>query len=498
MHANGTEERLARGAEPGARTDDAGATRIELCGSLRVLIRGRPVTDALPGRQGRALFAFLAVNRHRPVNRQELLDVLWPEDLPEAPEAGLSTILARARRAVGPGVIEGRSELRLELPPDADVDLERVAAGAEEAERALAAGEPEGAILAAETALEIAARPLLPGTEGAWVQACRDELAALEPDLLEALASAALAAGGREHLATAERTARTLAERHPFRESGYALLIEVHARRGNVAEATLTYDRMRVLLRDELGTTPSAALSAMHEDLVVHGRIPGAPAQEAGGRASADDTSPAAGVPLPVIGGARASTSFVGRDDHLRRLRAPWLEAGTGQRRLALLVGDPGVGKTRLAAQFAAEVHESGATVLYGRCDEEPLLSYQPFIEALRHYLRHGDWRADADAERDLQELARLIPEARSDDATPPPSQDPETERYRLFEAVARLIGRATRSRPLLFVLDDLHWADKPTLLLLRQLLRHDDPARLMVLGIFRDVDVGADHPLAE
>lgn len=496
MRANRTDERRVS-AEAEARAGDAGATRIDLCGSLRVQIRGLPVTDALPGRQGRALFAFLVVNRHRPVNRQELLDVLWPQHLPEAPEAGLSTILARARRALGPGVIEGRSELRLVLPPDATIDIERVTAGAEDAERALAAGEPEAAIVAAEAALEVVGRPVLPGVDGDWVEACRDDIAALEPDLLEALARAALAAGGREYLSTAERTARQLAERHPFRESGHALLIEVHARRGNVAEATLTYDRVRALLRDELGTTPSAALSAMHEALVLHGRIPGDPGPDAGSAPPPGDPPAGDGVPLPIIGGARASTSFVGRDDHLRRLRAPWLEAGTGQRRLALLVGDPGVGKTRLAAHFAAEVHDAGATVLYGRCDEEPLLSYQPFIEALRHYLRHGDWHADAESERDLQELARLIPEARPDDVQPLP-QDPETERYRLFEAVARLIGRATRRRPLLLVLDDLHWADKPTLLLLRQLLRHDDPARLMVLGVFRDVDVGADHPLAE
>ncbi len=475
------------------RSGDATATRIELCGSLRVQIRGLPVTDTLPGRQGRALFAFLTINRHRPVSRRELLDVLWPQDLPDAPEAGLSTILARARRAVGPGVIEGRAELRLELPPDAEIDIERLTTGAEEAERALAAKEPEKAIVAAEAALQIAARPLLPGVDGAWVDACREALAALEPDLLEVLARAALATGGREHLATAERTARMLSERHPFRESGYALLIEVHARRGNVAEATLTFDRLRVLLRDELGTAPSAALAAMHEELVLHGRMPGTAPESAAAEASVS-----AVVPLPLIGGARASTSFVGRDEHLRRLRAPWLEAGTGQRRLALLVGDPGVGKTRLAAHFASEVYDAGATVLYGRCDEEPLLSYQPFIEALRHYLRYGDWLVDGEAEHDLQELARLIPEAWPGAAQAPLPQDPESERYRLFEAVARLIGRATRRRPLLFVLDDLHWADKPTLLLLRQLLRHEDPARLMVLGLFRDMDVGTDHPLGE
>ena len=494
--------------EPAGSTPSGGAvvsgTRIELCGSLRVVIGGVPVTARLPGRQGRALFAYLVVNRHRPVNRQELLDVLWPGDLPDAPEAGLSTVLARVRRAVGHDVIDGRAELRLALPEDAEIDIARVAHGAEHAERALSRDDPHAAIAAAEAALAIIERPLLPGMEGAWVEALREEFAALEPDLLEALARAALAAGGREQLVTAERAARTLAERHLFRESGYALLIEIHARRGNVAEATLTYDRLRVLLRDELGTAPSAALTALHDDLLLSGRLGGAdaPPLPVPEEPEAEPEPEAANhaVTLPVIGGSIAGSSFVGRERHLDRLRPPWLQAGTGEHRLALLVGEPGVGKTRLAAQFAAEVHAAGATVLYGRCDEEPLLSYQPFIGALRHYLREGDWSTDPEAQGDLQELSRLIPEARPAPATDDDakSQDPETERYRLFEAIARLIGRATRSRPLLFVLDDLHWADKPTLLALRHLLRHEDPARLLVLGLIRDVDVGADHPLVE
>ncbi len=150
-------------------------------------------------------------------------------------------------------------------------------------------------------------------------------------------------------------------------------------------------------------------------------------------------------------------------------------------------MGEAGIGKTRIAAQFAAEVHGSAATVLYGRCEEDPVRSYEPFVAALRHYLRHGDWAADASLRRELRELAWLIPEASPDDP-------PETERSRLFDAVATLLARAARTRPLLLVLDDLHWADKPTLLLLRHLMRADEPAPLLILGSFRP----SDHPLRE
>ena len=473
-------------------------TAIELCGTLRAEIAGRSVSPRLPGRQGRALFAFLVINRHRSVGRDELLDVLWPANPPEAPDAGLSTILARLRRAVGHGVIEGRSQLSLRLDPSARIDVELAAERYGDAERALASNDFLVAADAASEALRIVRRPLLPDLEGSWVQARRAELGELESGLLDVLGRAARGVGDREHLATAERTARELTERHPFRESGHALLMEVQAQRGNVAEAMRTFERLRAFLRDELGAVPSASLSALHEDLLRRGRLRDP---------DADRVAPAppsrrngAPVPLPVIGGGAGLTPFVGRSEQLGRLRTPWIDAATGHRCFVLLAGEPGVGKTRLAAEFASEVHRAGATVLYGRCDEEPLLAYQPFVEALAHVLRFGQWDADGDLEVDLQQLRRLMPEARPDAGASGDelTKDPGSARYLLFEAVGRVLGRATRRRPVLLVLDDLHWADKPTLLLLRHLLRLTGPARLMVLGILRDVELDHGVPLAD
>ncbi len=481
----------------------ASRARIELAGTLRAEISGRDVATRLPGRQGRALFAYLVVNRHRPVGRDELIDVLWPVVPPVAPEAGLSTVLTRVRRALGDGVVTGRGELRLRLDPAAQIDVEQAATAAERAERALAEGDPRAARATAEAALEILGRPLLPGIEGDWVDGLRGELESHEPVLLEVLARAALTIGDGEHLALAERVARALAERHPFRESGHSLLLQTHGRRGNVAEATLAFDRLRALLREELGTVPSSAVSALHEELLRDGRLAGPPTAESPA-APGGATRP---LPLPQIGGTAAATRFVGREEHLERLRAAWQEASAGRRRLALLVGEAGVGKTRLASRLAAELHAAGATVLYGRCDEEPLGHYQPFTEALRHELRHGPASSDPAAADDLAQLARILPEARAAGAgagagdeggAPAPEPDLEGERYRLFEAVAGLVGRACERAPLLLVLDDLHWADRPTLKLLRHLLRHGDPARLMVLGLARDVEAGDGHPLTE
>ena len=391
-------------AQPIHDDSSANRARIALTGTLRAEIGGLDVAAELPGRQGRALFAFLVVNRHRPVARDELIGVLWPDDPPDAPEAGLSTVLARMRRALGDGVVTGRAELRFALA--ADVDTEQAVAAAEAAERALAGGDPHAAITAAQAALDIIGRPLLAGIEGEWVDRLRAELDALDPGLLEVLARAALVVGDREHLAMAERVARTLAERHPFRESGHALLIEIHGRRGNAAEATLAYDRLRGFLRDELGTVPSSAVSALHDELLRTGRLEAPPPQSTSASAQPPPPSSSAdakgALPLPVIGGAPPTTTFVGRANELERLRLSWRQTSSGQRRLVLLDGEAGVGKTRLATQFAAEAHAGGAAVLYGRCEQEPLRSYPPFIEALRHGLRHGAWADDPAAAGDL------------------------------------------------------------------------------------------------
>src|SRR5207237_8972804 len=129
---------------------------------------------------------------------------------------------------------------------------------------------------------------------------------------------------------------------------------------------------------------------------------------------------------------------FVGREDELEQLHQLWKEAAAGERRVALLAGEPGVGKTRLAAEVAIGVHDEGGVVLAGRCDEDMGVPYQPFVEALRHFVDHRPpEELPGSLGRYGGELARLVPEL-SDlaDLLPPLRSDPETERYRLFAAL--------------------------------------------------------------
>jgi len=205
---------------------------------------------------------------------------------------------------------------------------------------------------------------------------------------------------------------------------------------------------------------------------------------------------PEPSIPLPTLL-ARAGRIFVGREEELERLLRLWKEAVTGERRVALVAGEPGIGKTRLAIELAGAVRESGGVVLAGRCDEDLGVPYQPFVEALRYYVAYA---TEPRLGRYPGELVRVLPDLR--DAVrglpEPLRSDPETERWRLFDAIASWLADMSAEAPVLLVLDDLHWAAKPTLLLLRHALRFADPLRLLVTVTYRDSEIGRGHPLGD
>ena len=211
------------------------------------------------------------------------------------------------------------------------------------------------------------------------------------------------------------------------------------------------------------------------------------PSRAMGGAVPAALTLPADGV-------------FVGRDSEMSKLAAAWKEVSAGARRAVLIGGEPGVGKTRLASELAAQVQGEG-TVLYGRCDEDLGVPYQPFAEALRASAAAcSDDELSARLGRSGASLARVIPELR--DRLPDlPAAAPgevEAERYLLFEAVAEFLGAASLDQPVLLVLDDLHWAAKPTLMLLRHVLRSTVAMNVLIVGTFRDTELDAAPLLAE
>ncbi len=194
-------------------------------------------------------------------------------------------------------------------------------------------------------------------------------------------------------------------------------------------------------------------------------------------------------------------SGIVGRTDELDQIGAAAKVAFTGGgHRVVLLSGDAGVGKTTLVSAVARSAHDDGATVVYGRCDDELRVPYQPFVEALGAFVTHApDEVLRAVGDRELASLARLLPviEGRVSGLAVEPSSDADAERYLLFGAVVDLLTAAATHAPVLVVMDDLHWADKSTVQLLRHLVSTLGPAEVLILGTYRDSDITADHPLA-
>jgi DNA-binding SARP family transcriptional activator len=201
-------------------------------------------------------------------------------------------------------------------------------------------------------------------------------------------------------------------------------------------------------------------------------------------------------LPLPPAL-ARQDPLFVRPETDMARLEAAWEAARSGRRQLVLLAGDPGIGKTRRSAEIARAAHETGATVLHGRCDDGLGVPYQPFVEALGAYLRQVP---SPTLGRLAGELVRLAPEVagRFPELAPPLSADPETERYRLFDAVAAWLAALADEAPTVLVIEDIHWATPPTLALLAHLVRSGEPGRLLLVANYRDTPLDVTPALAD
>ncbi len=450
-------------------------------------IDGAQRAERLRGKQVPLLLAYMLLNRSRAVGREELIGALWPNHAPISQDAALRTLLSRLRSGLGSEALIGRDELILDLPAPVWIDLEAAAVEIERAEQALARGDVRSAWALAQVPLNIATRGLLPGAQAVWLEPRRRELDDIRLQALEVVGRAGLNMGGTQ-LTSAERAARSVLEVEPYRESGYVLLMEALEAQGNVPEALRVFERLRTLLRDELGTMPAP------ETLVIHDRLlrPGGRRVRAGEPEQPPDST----IELPAELRVQSEAPLVGRRTELEELSRLWSRIAESSppgrdtnRRLVLLTGDPGIGKSRLVAEIARVAHDAGAFVLAGRSPEEALVPYQPFLEALSHYVQSVPYPVLRASTREYgPELSRLIPELRR--RIPELGQggtgELETERYRLFEAVVGLLAEISRTAPVLLVLDDLQWADRPTLLLLRHLARAINPARLMILGAYR------------
>jgi predicted ATPase len=207
-------------------------------------------------------------------------------------------------------------------------------------------------------------------------------------------------------------------------------------------------------------------------------------------------------TPLAPATEAHVESVFVGRQPELDRLDAALEDTLAGQGRLVLVAGEAGIGKTRIAEQLVAHARARAARGVWGRCFEgEGAPAYWPWIQMLRAYTATRPTAAlRGELGPGATEVAQLLPEVAEvvPDLEPPPSLDPETARFRLFDAVASFLRRAARETSLVMILDDLHWADRSSLLLLEHVARVLAESRVLLVGTYRDVEVYRHHPLSD
>jgi DNA-binding SARP family transcriptional activator/tetratricopeptide (TPR) repeat protein len=427
--------------------------RIHLLGGLEV-DAGVAGADVPAGRPARLLLGWLAACPGEQA-RAEVAARLWPDVLDSSARASLRTALSELRAALGSATVHVKATREtVELGGQGLwVDLrafsELLGAGRREEALALCRGE------------------VLEGLDEEWVLELRSRHAAERVDAAGALVRAAREAGDAD---SALAWARRLAAWDPLDEAAERELMVALAAGGERAAALRSYAGFSRRLARELSLTPSAATRELASRL----------RREELGAASAA----ASGLPLPERLDAVRGGAFAGREAAGARLHETFARARSGERCFVLVTGEAGIGKTRLLAEFAHAVQGAGALVLYGRCEEEPATPYQPFVEALAPL-------AVSDV---LAEGLGGLPAGRPGE----PGSDPEADRARMFDAVAEWLEEVAARRPLVLALDDLHWADRPTLILVRRLATRPKRVPLLLLGSSRDVELGPGHALTE
>lgn len=242
-------------------------TRIQLCGKLVVELKGSRCEDALPGRQGRLLFGYLAINRRRSVARDAVVEALWPEHAPAGAAGDLRVLVSRSRRVLGDEVLQGRDSLQLVLP-GAWIDVEAADAAIHTAESAVQRGEWKEAWAPSHIALNVSRRTFMAGVDAPWIDEARRHLEDIRLRALDCWATIGLGIGGAE-LPDAEGAARKLVVEAPLRERGYVLLMRVLEARGDSAEAVRVYDQLRQRLNDELGIVPGPTARQLHARILL-------------------------------------------------------------------------------------------------------------------------------------------------------------------------------------------------------------------------------------
>ncbi len=448
----------------------ASALSVRLLGPLEVAVGGRPVV--VDTRKALAIVALLA-SEGRPFARDELAAMFWPEADDDAARGALRRTLSALRTAViDPGLRVERGRVVLEPAVDVDlVELERLARSSDLADLEAATALARGPFLAGFTVRDS------PAFDD-WQAARAARVERTVGDLLDRLATARSGVGDAGGAVDA---ARRRVEVDPLDELGQRRLIELLARSGDRAGAIAQYRSLVALFDRELGVAPLRGTTELY-DAVREDRLRPAPKPSS--------------APMPVAHAAAAGFPLVARDREVAALLAAW-RAAAASGRIALVEGEPGIGKTRLAEAVAAMIRDQGGVVLAGRgYPGEAAIAYGPIAELIRAGLaRPGGLDRLALLDEAVRlEIGRVIDLPPSLRVAAPASPDGPSARMRLLEAIARTLSALVAGPvPGLIWIDDLHLADASSREAVAYLARRLTDRPMLLLLAWRREDLPPD-----
>ena len=446
---------------------------LRVLGPIEVRHDGSPVQ--VRGEKPRELLALLAMRPNRPVTADQLIEELWEGNPPPSAATALRVHIGRIRQvleldrsssAPSSRLPAGPHGYVLRVEPD-ELDCQRFERLVLLARDAIVAGDPARAVPQLTRALDLWRGPAL--ADVSHMAAAAGEITRLD-DLraiaIEELADTRLALG--EHTLAVDLVTSAIRQ-FPLRERLTASLMLGLYRGGRQAEALRAYAQLAHRLDDELGVTPSHELRRLEEDVLLQ-------------RSNLDFT-PDRTQSQPSPQQRTPIGRFIGRRTEVSRLLEALERAGTGPSQVVVVAGPAGVGKTTLIEEFRDRAQRAGAAPLTGSCDPEPTADYQPVAEILRALVEPLGPHARTALP---SPLALLLPDVIG--ARPGTDRELESEgaQYRLFEAIVATVATLT-PRPVVVVFEDLHWADRPTLRLIRYLVRHPELEGMLVVATYRD-----------